>query len=267
MLHYNFHQSNQDTTQLLILLHGFISDSRTYNNHLEALLKETNVLTIDLPGHGQDTTSMDVTWDFPFLTKEIDEVLALYKDYQLNLLGYSMGGRVALYYALHGKYKLQHLILESTSPGIEKEEDRMERQQVDAARGKVLDIAGLEIFVNDWEKLPLFYTQYDLDKDKKKAIREMRMSQQPHKLAKALREYGTGHMPSLWNEIHDIQLPCLILVGELDKKFVKTAQAMAKDISNSHVHIFSEVGHTIHVEDEAEFDTIVIGFLKEEQND
>ena len=84
-------------------------------------------------------------------------------------------------------------------------------------RAKVLDIVGLEVFVNDWEKLPLFYTQYELDKDKKSAIREMRLSQDPHKLAKALRDYGTGQMPNLWEQIGNIQIPCFILTGELDQ--------------------------------------------------
>ena len=42
---------------------------------------------------------------------------------------------------------------------------------------------------------------------------------------------------------------------------------MAQEIKNYQIHIFKNVGHTIHVEDEAEFDTIVLGFLKEEQND
>jgi hypothetical protein len=51
---------------------------------------------------------------------------------------------------IHGSIELAGLILESTSPGIQSEEDRIERQQVDAARAKVLEIAGLEIFVNDW---------------------------------------------------------------------------------------------------------------------
>ena len=67
-----------------------------------------------------------------------------------------MGGRVALYYAIHGNETLSGLLLVSTSAGIQNETDKVERAQVDAARAKVLEIAGLDIFVNDWEKLPLF---------------------------------------------------------------------------------------------------------------
>ena len=267
MLHYNFYQSQNNSNQLLVLLHGFISDSRTFNDDVQYFLQEANVLTIDLPGHGQDQSPIDVTWDFPYITTQLDELLDIYKSYDITLLGYSMGGRVALYYALYGKCSLSKLIIESSSPGIKDENNRHERQQIDAARAKVLDIAGLEVFVNDWEKLPLFYTQYELDKDKKSAIREMRLSQNPHKLAKALRDYGTGQMPNLWEQIGNIQIPCFILTGELDQKFVKTGQAMNRDMKYSQIHSFSNVGHTIHVEDSTEFDTMILGFLKEEQND
>ena len=54
------------------------------------------------------------------------------------------------------------MILESTSPGIKEEANQLERRLVDDARAKVLDIAGIELFVNDWEKLPLFQSQQGL---------------------------------------------------------------------------------------------------------
>ena len=84
-------------------------------------------------------------WDFPFITRQLDEVLIQYQTYDVFLLGYSMGGRVALYYAIHGNETLSGLLLESTSAGIQDETDKEERAQVDAARAKVLEIAGLDI--------------------------------------------------------------------------------------------------------------------------
>lgn len=267
MLHYNFYKSEHSSNRLLILLHGFISDSQTYTNHIETFLTQCNVLTIDLPGHGKDHSSTDKTWDFAFITEQMNQVLSQFEDYEFSLLGYSMGGRVALYYAIYGQYEIKQLILESTSPGIADETIRKERQAVDKARGRVLEIAGIEVFVNDWEKLPLFQTQYQLDDNKKQAIRRMRLAQNPNKLAKALRDYGTGNMPNLWGDIKRIKSNSLILAGELDEKFVNTAEKMSQEIKNHQIYIFKNVGHTIHVEDEAEFDTIVLGFLKEEQND
>ena len=79
---------------------------------------------------------------------------------------------------------------------------------------KVLEIAGLDIFVNDWEKLPLFRSQYNLAPEIRQSIRNNRLNQDANKLAKALRDYGTGHMPNLWPHLSLIRIPALILVGK-----------------------------------------------------
>ena len=60
MLHYKFHQSKKDTNQLLILLHGFISDQTTFDDHISLFTEEVNVLTIDLPGHGHDQSNQSL---------------------------------------------------------------------------------------------------------------------------------------------------------------------------------------------------------------
>ncbi|GAA6822899.1 2-succinyl-6-hydroxy-2,4-cyclohexadiene-1-carboxylate synthase [Staphylococcus sp. 18_1_E_LY] len=268
MLNYNFHPAQKNSNKLLVLLHGFISDHSSFDHLLTSFTDDVNVLTIDLPGHGNDATASDEEWNFNAISHYLDETLEAFSSYDIYLHGYSMGGRVALYYALNGKMTLQGLILESTSAGIDSEENRVERQQVDNARAKVLDIAGLEVFVNDWEKLPLFQTQYDLDKSIQRRIRTMRMNQDPSRLAQALRDYGTGNMPNLWQSIKNIQIPTLIIVGELDRKFCEISQRLTTEISTSEVIKISNAGHTVHVEDAEEFGKIVLGFLfKEEQND
>ena len=91
------------------MLHGFISDSTTYDSHVAYFSQHVNVLTIDLPGHGQDTSDMQDTWDFRILLMH-DEVLSQFDTYDVYLLGYSMGGRV--YYALYGSVALRGLLLE-----------------------------------------------------------------------------------------------------------------------------------------------------------
>ncbi|QKV11871.1 2-succinyl-6-hydroxy-2,4-cyclohexadiene-1-carboxylate synthase [Staphylococcus saprophyticus] len=268
MLHYKFHQSTVPTDKLLVMLHGFISDQQTFDQHIHSLNKNINILTIDLPGHGADQSDLEHKWDFPFISHELDQTLRLFTNYQIYLHGYSMGGRIGLYYALYGQAQLTGLILESTSPGIENSDERQERQLVDQARAKVLEIAGLEVFVNDWEKLPFFYTQYELDKSTRNAIRDMRLRQNPMRLAKALRDYGTGQMPNLWPQLNQIQIPTCIIVGELDGKFCKIAKNIVSVMPNFEMHVVANSGHTIHVEEMAEFDRIVIGFInKEEQND
>ncbi len=68
------------------------------------------------------------------------------------------------------------------------------------------------------KKLPLFRSQYNLAPEIRQSIRNNRLNQDANKLAKALRDYGTGHMPNLWPHLSLIRIPTLILVGEKDKK-------------------------------------------------
>ncbi|MCU5746024.1 2-succinyl-6-hydroxy-2,4-cyclohexadiene-1-carboxylate synthase [Staphylococcus sp. SQ8-PEA] len=264
MLNSSFYPATRQTNKLLVMLHGFISDQRTFESHLPVLTQEANVLLVDLPGHGKDDSKVDHEWNFNFINQSLDELFTEYQEYHLYLHGYSMGGRVALNYAICGKLPLKGLILESTTAGIKQYDHQQERLLVDQSRAKVLDIAGLEVFVNDWEKLPLFYTQKTLPRDKQRAIRQLRLDQDPNRLAKALRDYGTGRMPNLWSNLNTIECDTLILVGELDQKFCSIAKQLEEGIPATDKEIVSNVGHTINVEDGEKFDRIVISFLNKE---
>ncbi|MDP4447535.1 2-succinyl-6-hydroxy-2,4-cyclohexadiene-1-carboxylate synthase [Staphylococcus hyicus] len=261
MLHYNLYDAKKPSETVLILLHGFISDSSTFEQHIDRLSETMKVVTIDLPGHGQDNSSMEQIWDFEWISHQLHKVVNTLKEKHTILHGYSMGARVALYYACHHTSDLSGLILESGSPGIQEEMLREERIQVDAARARVLELAPLETFVNDWEQLPLFQSQRFLSDIEKQRIRHMRLRQSPSRLAKALRDYGTGIMPNLWNELNILQIPVQLIVGEWDEKFVSIAQKMKEQLPYARLEIVSQVGHTVHVEDVVKFDTIALAFI------
>ena len=76
MLYYNFYEGPESSSQLLVLLHGFISDQTTYEPFIEGFTKHCHVLAVDLPGHGQDESDANETWDFPFIADSLDETLA-----------------------------------------------------------------------------------------------------------------------------------------------------------------------------------------------
>ena len=262
MLHYKIHDAKQPSDIVLILLHGFISDSSTFDHHIKQLSETMKMVTIDLPGHGQDDSSLDQSWDFEWMVHQLHNVVQRFADKHVILHGYSMGARVALYYAIHHETRLSGLILESGSPGIQDEAMRTERIQVDLARARVLELAPLETFVNDWERLPLFQSQRFLSDVEQQRIRNMRLSQSPSRLAKALRDYGTGVMPNLWNDLANLQLPVQLIVGEWDEKFVEIAHKMKDDLPHAKLEVVPQVGHTVHVEDVAKFDTITLAFIK-----
>lgn len=238
----------------MVFLHGFMGDSRTY----EHVKLPVNMLLIDLPGHGQDQ-SPDVSWSFPWIAHEIHRIIQSVQYKKCLMFGYSMGGRIALYYALH--YPLNGLILESTSPGIEDEEERVARRQTDKERGASL-ARDYEAFVKHWEQLPLFQTAVPVQESELTAQRHIRMTQQPLGLQKALSDYGTGSQPNLWPSLSHLDIPVLLITGTLDLKFKTINQRMNRLLPNSR-HIELQAGHTIHVEHPDIFDTIVLEFIKE----
>ncbi|MFN6068759.1 MAG: 2-succinyl-6-hydroxy-2,4-cyclohexadiene-1-carboxylate synthase, partial [Pseudanabaena sp.] len=70
----------------------------------------------------------------------------------------------------------------------------------------------------------------------------------PYQLAKSLRNLSTGMQPSLWEDLHKIEIPLLLLAGELDPKFVKINQQMEQLTKCSQLQIAPNCGHNIHFE-------------------
>ena len=261
MLHHKWYPAQQQTERTLVMLHGFISDQTTFDAHIQPLTAQVNLLLVDLPGHGQDMSPMNVQWHFDWLVAQLHDLFEQYADHELYLHGYSMGARVALAYAVSYGETLSGLILESGTAGIEDDVAKRERQQVDQARARVLQLANIDVFVNDWERLPLFQSQRFLTSTEQQRIRQMRLSQKPERLAKALMDYGTGNMPNLWPELANVMCPVQLIVGEWDEKFVEIAQRMMTHFPQAQIQIVPEVGHTVHVEDCDKFDTILLAFI------
>src|SRR5699024_1507643 len=76
----------------------------------------------------------------------------------INLLGYSMGGRTALSFAMFYPEMIQSLILESSSPGLKNATDRVKRMKHDEKLASRIERKGVEAFVDFWEDIPLFHT-------------------------------------------------------------------------------------------------------------
>ncbi|ULG73725.1 2-succinyl-6-hydroxy-2,4-cyclohexadiene-1-carboxylate synthase [Macrococcus brunensis] len=244
---------------LLVMLHGFMGDSRTYTEAVQRLRHKTDISRIDLPGHGADESDRTEKWSFDWIAEKLHAIIPRENYKQVLLYGYSMGGRIALYYAL--KHPVQGIILESASPGLKLAEEREERKRIDQARGDKI-LLDYEQFVQHWENLPLFKPAVPLNQAQQQKLSTIRRSQEPAGLKKALMDYGTGSQPNLWPELAELNCPVLLLTGTLDQKFKTINIDMAQRIKDSR-HIEVSAGHSIHVEHPEIFDTIVLEFIKE----
>ena len=178
-----------------------------------------------------------------------------------HLLGYSMGGRLALYMALRYPARFRSLILESASPGLADATERAERRRRDQALADAIEAQGIQWFVEHWESLPLWASQAHLPPEILQAQRQQRLSNHPLGLANSLRGQGTGAQPNLWPQLPALQLPTLLLVGAADAKFLGINQAMAARLPRAQLQLIPAAGHNTHLENPPAFSRAVRSFL------
>jgi 2-succinyl-6-hydroxy-2,4-cyclohexadiene-1-carboxylate synthase len=178
-----------------------------------------------------------------------------------HVLGYSMGGRVALALALAHPDRVGALVLESASPGLAGAGERAARVAADAALAARIEREGVPAFVDCWEALPLWASQARLSADARAALRAQRLQNTPVGLANSLRGLGTGSQPPLWDRLGDLAAPTLLVAGCDDAKFSDLARRMAEAIPANELLLVHSAGHAVHLEQPAVFARLVRDFL------
>ena len=251
----------------VVFLHGFTGSTSTWHNVLSILENQIHAVSIDLWGHGRSDSPKNIThYSMEQQVNDIEDVCQQLELKTFILIGYSMGGRIALGYAVSYPTRVKALVLESASPGLKIESDRLERQERDAKLAKRLQEESLSDFVDFWENIALFESQKSLSKEKRAAVRKERLNQNSIGLANSLLGIGTGSQPSFWNVITDVQKPVLLLTGELDEKFETIANVMKKSLPIAEHQTILQTGHALHVEKPEEFATIVKDYVKQIYN-
>lgn len=242
----------------IVFLHGFTGSTKTWSRVIERLSDTYYCIAIDLTGHGKSPIEYDSKlYAMHIQIEQLHDEITSRTNRPYTIVGYSMGGRIALSYALRYGKEMRHLLLESASPGLRTEAERQERRERDERLAQRIEREGVEAFVRFWEGIPLFETQKRCSEEIRQAVREERLSQSAVGLANSLRGIGTGAQPSYWDALHTLTVSTTCIVGELDSKFVQIAKQMKKEAPDIQIRTVSEAGHAIHVEKEREFATIV----------
>ena len=263
--HYQLYYSLSGSPQNppLLLLHGFMGSGEDFSEVLESLSRKFYCITLDLPGHGQtQVLGGNQFHKMPEVSQGIVELLKELQTAPCFLLGYSMGGRLALYLALEFPQYFPKVILESGSPGLATEIEREERRQKDELLAKQLETNDLQLFVQGWYHQPLFHS---LKKHHKfNHVLQSRLQNNPLELAKSLRYMGPGVQPSLWEKLPENQVDLLLLAGQSDGKFIKIHQEMCQIAPRTQWQIIPHSGHNIHLENVPAWLTAIQEFLSSE---
>ena len=144
----------------ILLLHGFSGDKSTWHDLCPALQHEYHLIVIDILGHGGSDKPADSS-AFRMERVAINVICLLDKlnVFQCHLVGYSMGGRLALYLAIANAARFRSLILESASPGLDDPQERNQRRRLDNQLANKIEMKGIEWFVDYWQGLPIWHSQ------------------------------------------------------------------------------------------------------------
>ncbi len=245
----------------VILLHGFTGSAKQWRNVVSESNLPVQWIGIDLPGHGKTIVREEKSME-----EYVDELIEVINQLEIenfHLLGYSMGGRTALLLANRHPERIKSLTLAGASPGLKTTEEQEARKESDEKLAQFIEDKGIEAFVDYWENIPLFQSQQSLSPEIKKVLHNERLFQTEHGLALSLKTMGTGVMPSLWDQLEHIQIPTLLVTGELDEKFNSINEEMLKRLPRAEHQVVKEAGHAVHVENLHSFVKIVSEFLQQ----
>ena len=206
---------------------------------IRALGPRYRALAPDLRGHGTASDQRPVSFDA--VMADLD---SLVKPGTL-LAGYSMGGRIALAYALARPERVSRLVLVGASPGLQDPAERAQRRATDNALAKRLEQIGVPAFARAWGAQPLFADQ---PPEVAAAAHEDRLRHTPAGLAAGLRGLGTGTMEPLWEPLGELRIPVTVVAGERDKKFLALAQRMGKTLPDARLVTIPGAGHAAQLE-------------------
>jgi 2-succinyl-6-hydroxy-2,4-cyclohexadiene-1-carboxylate synthase len=224
----------------LVLLHGFTQTSRLWGPFGNQLAESHALIGIDLPGHaGSDAVRADLTETASLVAEAVREAVG---GDQCDLLGYSLGARVALHVVTGTDLALRRVVMIGAHGGIEDPEARAARRGHDEDIAAALEASGdVDEFIDRWVSGPMFGRLADA------ADVDERRRNSADGLASSLRLAGTGTQEPLWNRMPDVEVALMALAGSDDPRFGAHAIRLAKLAPHAVATLIPGGGHAVHL--------------------
>lgn len=237
----------------VVLVHGFTQSRVSWAAIAADLAVDHEVVTVDLPGHGDSSHLSADLWQAAALVGDAGGP-AIY-------VGYSLGARVCLHLAMAEPAVVQRLVLLGATAGIDDPAARQARRFQDEALASSIEEQGVDAFLDRWLALPLFHS---LPAEQRGGVAlAARRANTAAGLASSLRLCGTGTQdPPLWDRLTEVQARTLVLAGSKDEKFTALGRRLAEGVGpRARFGLVPDAGHAAHLERPDRFLSIVRAWL------
>jgi 2-succinyl-6-hydroxy-2,4-cyclohexadiene-1-carboxylate synthase len=230
---------DRDDPTPVVLAHGFTQTGRLWGGLARALAVRRRVLAVDLPGHAGSTA---VRADLESAGRLLLDAAG--PDGPVDLVGYSLGARIALHGALADPGRCRRLVLIGGTAGIEDDEARARRRAADEALADSLEASGdVEEFVRRWLAAPMFAGLRTSAADRAERLRNTAAG-----LASSLRLNGVGTQRPRWGDLGALDVPVLAVAGADDARFVASGRRLAAGSARGTLALVPGAGHAAHLQ-------------------
>ncbi|MDC2825177.1 2-succinyl-6-hydroxy-2,4-cyclohexadiene-1-carboxylate synthase [Rodentibacter pneumotropicus] len=225
----------------IIFLHGLLGTASDWQKVIENL-PHFHCISIDLPFHGKakETPVYSFNDTTEYLSKQIQSAV---KNEPYFLVGYSLGGRIAMHYALQANVErrcLQAVVLEGANLGLKTEEEKQARWQNDTHWAKRFTCESPENVLEDWYKQPVFS---HLTAHQRAKLVEKRKTNCGANIGKMLLATSLAKQPDFREKVRSSSLPFFYFCGEQDLKFQALAHSEQLNLTT-----IPNAGHNAHLE-------------------
>ena len=243
----------------IVALHGFTGSGADFDPLSRQL--QARVLAPDLLGHG--AAPDPVSPRAHRMSAQARRIAAQVPEGPVVLLGYSLGGRVALRLWPLIKDRLVGMVLIGAHPGLKDPVARAERMAADHALAGQIEERGMAWFVEHWAKHPVIQSQSSIPGAIRAPMEERRRQNRPLGLANSLRGAGQGAVDPVWDRLGEIPVPTLVMSGEFDQKYGDVCAATARAIPHGRHAVVPDAGHCAHLENVEATVSLLTDFLAE----
>lgn len=233
------------------LLHGFTQTRSSWEELLDLLPRGYRYVAPDLRGHGETDLAPQEPTSIRGCIADVESLWDRLEIPASHLVGYSMGGRVALHMAALGSPRILSLVCLGARAGLEGR-DREARLRLDHELAARIEADGVSSFLDWWLSRPLFAGLARRGAAFSAADRQSRLGNLPQGLAASLREMGAAVEDPLTDaQLRSITCPALFLAGQQDETFLAEAHRLADLVPGGVWSAVPGAGHAAHLEDPA----------------